>query len=232
MDNSSQKHDNFLAASILIAAILISASVIYAVGVKNPGTQTEKTIELSKPQINDDVVLGDPNAPVTIFIFSDYQCPFCGKFYKETELQIRKNYVETGKIKMVYKDFPFLGSESVAASEAADCAKDQGKYWDYHDAIFDAEVKEFTETGNSENTGNLNRDTFKKIAENLKMNVDDFLSCFDSGKYSSEVEKDATETKSVMEETSTPTIFVNDKMIQGAYPYNIFSQAIEVELAK
>ncbi|TRZ64273.1 MAG: DsbA family protein [Spirochaetia bacterium] len=236
MDDTSKKYDNFLAASILIAAILISGSIIYAVGIKNPKTQTadtKKTAELSaKPQIDDDVILGDSKAPLTVFIFSDYQCPFCGKFYQEAERQIRENYVKTGKINMVYKDLAFLGQESTDASEAADCAKDQGKYWDYHDAIFETEIKELKKSGNSENTGNLNRETFKKIATDLKMNVDDFLSCYDSKKYASEVEKDTNEAKTVIAQISTPTIFIGDKIIQGAYPYATFSQAIDEALKK
>jgi len=240
MDNSSKKHDNFLAASILVAAILISGSIIYTVGIKNSNPQTANLKEAvdgaasvsGKPQIDDDVVLGDPNAPLTVFIFSDYQCPFCGKFYQEAERQIRETYVKTGKVNMVYKDLAFLGQESTDAAEAADCAKDQGKYWDYHDAIFDIEIAELKKTGDSENTGNLNRDTFQKIANDLKMNADEFLSCYDSKKYASEVSKDLKEAKTVFQQLSTPTIFIGDQMIQGAYPFARFSQVIDEALKK
>lgn len=234
----NQKKNNYiLPASIVIAAVLIAGSVIYSIGVKNikPETQTatiqEATQKITGPQIDDDVILGDPQAAVTIFIFSDYQCPYCGKFFKESELLIRKNYVETGKLKMVYKDLAFLGPESIAASQAAECARDQGKYWAYHDAIFEIEIKEFETLGNNEHTGNLNKETFKKIASDLKMNTDEFLACFDSQKYAAEVEKDIKEANSIMERPSTPTIFINDKMIQGAYPYNVFSQAIDEALS-
>lgn len=235
-----KKRDYILPASILIAAVLIAGSVIYSTGVKNikPETQTaaiqEATQKITGPQIDDDVILGDAQAAVTIFIFSDYQCPFCGKFFKESELLIRKNYVETGKLKMVYKDLAFLGPESIAAAQAAECAKDQGKYWAYHDAIFEIEIKEFETLGNNEHTGNLNKETFKKIASDLKMNTDEFLACFDSQKYAAEVEKDTKEANSIMERPSTPTIFINEKMIepQGALPYNVFSQAIDEALSK
>ena len=233
-----KKRDYILPASILIAAVLIAGSVIYSTGVKNikPETQTaaiqEATQKITGPQIDDDVILGDAQAAVTIFIFSDYQCPFCGKFFKESELLIRKNYVETGKLKMVYKDLAFLGPESIVAAQAAECAKDQGKYWAYHDAIFEIEIKEFETLGNNEHTGNLNKETFKKIASDLKMNTDEFLACFDSQKYAAEVEKDTKEANSIMERPSTPTIFINDKMIRGAYPYNVFSQAIDEALSK
>lgn len=236
MENAEKKNDYFLSISILIAAILIAGALIYSTGAKNtnPENQTadlqEKTEDLKKPQIDDDVILGNSQASVTIFIFSDYQCPFCGKFFKESELLIRKNYVETGKAKMVYKDLAFLGPESLAASQAAECARDQGKYWEYHDALFEIEIKEFQTKGNNEHTGNLNKDTFKNIASDIKMNVNEFLFCYDSQKYASEIEKDIQEAKSVMERASTPTIFINDKMIQGAYPYDVFAQALDEAL--
>ncbi len=231
-EKTKEQKDYLLPYSILIAAILIAGALIYSTGAKNTKTadqkeEAPKTAEFSKPQIDDDVVLGDPNAPITIFIFSDYQCPFCGKFFKETESLIRKNYVETGKAKMVLKDLAFLGPESTAAAQAAECARDQGKYWQYHDALFNEEIKD-----DQEHNGNLNRNLFKKIASDLKMNTDEFLSCFDSKKYENEVQKDIEEAKSVMERISTPTIFINDKMIQGAYPYSVFSQAIDEALTK
>lgn len=238
MENETEKkRDYLLPISILIAAVLVVGALIYSTGAKNAKTEAQEANlrqavqEPTKPEIDDDVILGDAQAPVTIFIFSDYQCPYCGKFFKESELLIRKNYVETGKAKMVYKDLAFLGPESIAASQAAECARDQGKYWAYHDAIFNIEIKEFETLGNNEHTGNLNKETFKKIASDLKMNTDEFLACFDSQKYAAEVEKDIKDAKSVMERMSTPTIFINDKMIQGAYPYNVFSQAIDEALS-
>lgn len=230
MENQKER-DVLLPASILIAAILIAGSVIYSTGAKNIKKENQNPQEtaqqLSNPQIDDDVVLGNPDAPVAIFIFSDYQCPFCGKFFQETDSLIRKNYVETGKAKIIHKDLAFLGPESKAAAQAAECAKDQGKYWQYHDALFETEIKD-----GQEHNGNLNKNLFEKIASGLKMNVDEFLSCFDSQKYAAEIEKDIQEAQSVMEQVSAPTIFINDKMIQGAYPYNTFAQAIDEALNK
>ncbi|MEE8131885.1 MAG: DsbA family protein [Candidatus Paceibacterota bacterium] len=237
MENQ-KKSDKFLSISILIAAVLIAGSLIYSAGLKNVDRSDDERIEtdkgqeaLTEPQIGDDVVLGDPEAPVTVIVFGDYQCPFCGKFFKESESLIRQNYVETGKVKLVHKDLAFLGPESTLAAQAAECAKDQGKYWQYHDNLYETEYKEFQEKGNNEHTGNLNRETFQKIASDLEMNVDEFLNCFDSQRYASEVENDINEAKAVMEQRiSTPTIFINDKMIQGAYPYDVFAEAIEEAL--
>ena len=163
----------FLGISILIAGVLITGAVIYSVGYKsgnpnaanlgglNQPSANQGQSATSSPSINgDDVVLGDPKAPVTIFEFGDYQCPFCSRFWLQTEPQIRDNYVKTGKVKMVYRDFAFLGPESQAAANAVRCAADQGKYWEYHDALFSAEVKD-----GQENNGNLNTALFTKIAE-------------------------------------------------------------------
>lgn len=82
--------------------------------------------------------LGNQNAPVTLVEFSDYQCPFCGAFYKGAEAQIKKEYVDTGKVKLVYRDYPLNSIHPGAqkGAEAARCAGDQGKYWEYHDAVF------------------------------------------------------------------------------------------------
>ena len=225
--------DRLLPISILIAAVLIAGAVVYSSFKKTPQTnisQTEPDTEQisGKPQIGDDVVLGDPNAAVTFIEFGDYQCPFCGKFYKETEPLIRKNYIETGKVKMIYKDFAFLGPESIFAAQAAECAKEQGKYWSYHDVLFEEEFKD-----GQENNGNLNREFFKEIALGLKMNSDEFLKCFDSEKYAAEVENDIKEAKAAMgQQASTPTSFINGEMVRGAQPYDVFSQAIDEALNK
>lgn len=225
-----KKRDYVLPISILIAGLLIAGALIYSTGAKytpkEGSASLEKTQDLKQPQIKEDnVILGDPNAPVTLFVFSDYQCPFCGMFFEEVESLIRENYVKDGKVKMVYKTLAFLGPESEAAAQAAECAKDQGRYWQYHDALFEEEIKD-----GQEYNGNLNKDLFKKIASDLKMDVNEFLFCFDSQKYKNIAEENIKEASLLMDRVSTPTIFVNDKMIQGAYPYETFSQVIDEAL--
>jgi protein-disulfide isomerase len=116
----------------------------------------------------DDVVLGDPNAKVTLVEYGDYQCPFCGRFFSEVEPLIRQNYIQTGKVNMIFRNFEFLGPESEASAEASECAKDQGKFWEYHDALYSAKV---ADTAGGENDGSLNRDLFLKIANNLGLNA-------------------------------------------------------------
>ncbi len=252
MENQNETNEReknwLLPASIVIAAVLIAGAVIYSTGLKNiqrpTNNQAEQNTEQNanqtsnEPQIGDDVVLGSADAPVTMIVFGDYQCPFCAKFFKETESLIVKNYVETGKVKMVFKDLAFLGPESIAAAEASECARDQQKYWQYHDALYEVEYAEVEKVLNgqlpsNEGNGNLNRDLFKKIASDLKTNVDEFLSCVDSRKYKGEVEKDIAEAKTAMNQRiSTPTSFINGQMVQGALPYSAFVEVIDKFLDK
>src|SRR3989344_6619341 len=153
-----------LPVSILVAGVLIAGSVIYSTGLKNrpnnnaakePTVLNEEVLKLT----SDDVVLGDPDAPVTLIEYSDFQCPFCGRFFSQTENLIKENYIQTGKAKFVYRHFAFLGPESVAAAEAVECAKDQGKFWEYHDQLFTEEIKD-----GKEHNGNLNGALFDTIA--------------------------------------------------------------------
>jgi protein-disulfide isomerase len=234
LKNSSQ---NFLAISILIAAFLISGSILYS---KNGSSNQAKNQNQNNPQLakinenpnpspvnlsdvlkitKDDVILGDPNAPVTIIEYSDYQCPFCKRFFDESETVLRKDYIETGKVKMIYRDFPLPGHPyAMPAAEAANCAKDQGKFWAYHDLIF-------------KNQNNLATIDYLKLAEELKMNTSDFKNCLDSKKYTQKIQNDYNSGSNIGV-NGTPTFFINGKQIVGAQPYSAFKNAIDQELNK
>ncbi len=218
-----KKKDYFLPISILIAGVMISGSVIYLV-YKTPGGGSP---EGNSPAIgapnspaqvgtvtDRDVILGDPKAPVTIIGYGDYQCPACGKFFSETEPLIRHEYINTGKVRIVYRNFAFLGPESVAAAEASECAKDQKKFWEFYDEIYKKEVPD-----GSRNNGNLNRDLFLTIATDIGLNAETFTSCIDSKKYASVVQKEIAggEDAGV---NSTPTFFINGQKVRGALPYD------------
>lgn len=224
--------DRFLPLSILAAGIMVSGSIIYMVGKSShavPGAGNVPTppgapaaAAGGAPQISGrDVILGDPKAPVTFIEYGDYQCPFCGRFFTQVEPQIRENYVKTGKARMVFKNFQFLGPESTAAAEAAECAKDQSKFWAYHDALYTAEVAD-----GHENSGNLTRDLFLKLAGDIKMDTAAFATCIDSNKYANQVSKDTADAQTAGV-NSTPTSFVNGQKLQGALPYAQFAVAID-----
>lgn len=223
----------FLPASILIAGVLIAGSVIYGTGLKNldgvdntannlnQNPPTAVSLELT----GEDVILGNAGAPVTIIEYGDFQCPFCGKFFSETESQIKENYVKSGKVKFVYRHFAFLGPESMAAAEAAECAKDQGKFWQYHDALYSAEVKD-----GQEHNGNLNEALFQKIASQLGMNSATFSSCLADHKYADKIQKDYDGGR-VNGVNATPTTFVNGTKLEGAVPFSQFKSIIDQLLA-
>ena len=109
------------------------------------------------PISSTDFVIGDPNAPITVIVYVDFQCPFCGKYFKETQETALNSYVKDGKIKLVSRDFAFLGDESLKSAEAARCAGDQGKFWDYHDYLFNHQ--------NGENKGNFSSLNLKTYAK-------------------------------------------------------------------
>ncbi len=227
-----------LPASIIVAGLMISASIIYLVGSKN-SPQAEglpagsgddgqlAAVGGGPTEVGArDVILGDTSAPVTVIEYGDFQCPFCARFHSQVGERLRDEYIASGKVKMVFRNFQFLGPESVAAGEAAECAKDQGKFWAFHDAIYAEEIRD-----GQEHNGNLDREFFLKTAQALGLKVSDFTSCIDSNKYADQISKDQ-EDASAAGVNSTPTSFVNGRLIKGAVPYEQFKAVVEEELAK
>ncbi|MFH1316493.1 MAG: thioredoxin domain-containing protein [Candidatus Woesearchaeota archaeon] len=168
--------------------------------------------------VDDDDVKGDPNAPVTIVEFSDYECPFCARFYSQTYGQIDDEYIKTGKAKLVYRDFPLgFHAQAQKAAEAAECAGEQGKYYEMHDKLFEDGV-----------SGGVA--SFKKYASEIGLDNEAFNTCLDSGEMADEVNKDFQDGQKAGV-TGTPAFFINGKLIVGAQPFSAFKQAIDAELA-
>lgn len=166
---------------------------------------------------DDDAIKGNKNAPVTIVEFSDYECPFCEKFYSETLPQIEEKYIKTGKVKFVYRDFPLnFHQNAQKAAEAAECAGEQDKYYEFHNKLFEEGVG-----------GGIG--AFKQYAKDLKLDTAEFNQCLDSGKMRAEVQKDLTDGQS-LGVSRTPAFFINGKEVVGAQPFSVFEQIIEQEL--
>jgi len=169
--------------------------------------QATQTFVITK----DDHIRGNPNASITLVEFSDFECPFCERQY-QTLKQLLKEYPQ--EIRLVYKHFP-LGFHQYAqkAAEASECADEQGKFWEYHDKLF-------------ENLDSYSVDNFKKWATDLSLKSSQFNSCLDSGKYAQKVQADAKEgaQKGV---NGTPATFINGQLISGALPYSAFKEAID-----
>lgn len=167
-------------------------------------------------------VLGKNNAKVTVIEFADFRCPYCERFYKTVEPQLLKNYVETGKIKFAFRQYAFLGPASDVAANAAECANEQGKFWDYHNYLYDHQP-------NESDTTMFTTDKLTQIALDLGLNGEQFRTCLSANKYSLKVSEDLSAGQAAGV-GGTPTTFVNGKIIQGAVPYSTFKAAIDLAL--
>jgi len=215
--------------AVVVGALLVAVALIYPnlkpVGEVTAANSTERYMA-------NDNGMGDPNAPIKIEEFSDYQCPYCARFYEETESQIEDTYVADGTVYFVYRSFGgFIGPESQAAAEAAYCAGDQNKYWEYHDILF------ANQTG--ENVGAYASRRLQAFAEALSLDMTAFNDCFDSNKYADRVQQDSVDGTAAGV-TGTPAFYftytVNGeekhRLIAGAYPFSEFQTKIEEALAE
>src|SRR5882672_2541146 len=136
--------------------------------------------------VDDDPGIGDPKAKVTIIEFGDYQCPSCRMFWREVEPRLKKDYINTGKVKLVFRDYPIvqIHPEALLAAMAADCANDQGKYWQYHDKVFREQDK------GEDGLVRFKAADLKKWAKDTGLDAAAFNGCVDSQKYRDEVAKD------------------------------------------
>lgn len=169
-------------------------------------------------------IVGNPDAKITLVEFGDYQCHFCKKWFDETKPNIIKNYIDAGKVNFVFVDFAFLGKDSPKAAQAAYCAEDQGKYWDYHDVLYRSQESQI-------DGGWANTERLKAFAFSLNLDMDLFDTCLDSGKYSKRVQYNTNEGKK-QGINSTPGFFIvgpdgQQQKISGAQPYSVFKQVID-----
>lgn len=208
------------AISIVAIAIVVVLIAINSgpVGEVRPGKALER------PQV-DRNSMGDPNAPVKVEEFSDFQCPYCRLFADEEESGIVENYVKTGKVYFTYTSFSILdgnatNGESKMAAQAAYCAADQGKFWEYHDVLFANQ--------NGENIGDFANKRLIAFAESLGLDNNQFKSCLNGATYRQQVMDDLARGRSLGVK-ATPTFIVNGTKVEG---YVGLAAAIDAELAK
>lgn len=249
---TKENNNQGLIAAIIFAAVVVSGSLIYfgstlASGTPDLTAEIEKGIEayvekqiaeqeaeqqaqnqpatLSEAEVDDDPVLGDPNAPVTMIEFSDYQCPFCRKYYSEAYGKIKENYVDKGLVKIVFRDFPLsFHKDAVPAAIAAECVREQGgddAYFEMHDALFEAQ--------SGGGTNPLPQDTLDNLAKPFVSDFAAYQECTQSEEAISEVAKDLNDGKNSGVQ-GTPAFFINGQYVSGAQPFEVFEQVIENEL--
>lgn len=248
MDQQQRKFNWWMLSTFILIGIVVGFSASKLSYFKTGGSQSQaatinennkpseqqtapaepQTLALTADQIaklpDGDPVLGDANAPITIVEFTDFQCPYCSRFVKMTFPQIDENYIKTGKVKFVIRDFPLeFHAQSQLASQAAECANEQGKYKEMHDLIFDKQ------SAWSENE--KAPDLMKGYAGQLSLDTKKFDACMSSQKYLPEIRKDLIDgaTAGV---SGTPAFFINGKLLSGAMPYDtIFKPILDAVLA-
>jgi len=232
-------HGPSLAIGAAIASIVIIVAFLGFDGISN---EAELVIELTPtiqesgpPKItmetflaNGSPILGNPNAPVTLVEFGDYQCHFCNVFFHSTEDDILKNYVETGKVRMIFKDYNIIGPDSISASHGAHCANDQGLFWEYHDILYS--------NWTGENDGWASSENLVKFAQEINLDMDEWSECITNETHSQTILASNQDARS-LEITGTPAFFVigpdgKTTRIFGAQPFEVFENIFEKELKK
>jgi len=167
-------------------------------------------------------ILGEPSAPITILEWGDYQCTFCFRFHDTTLNPIERDYIQTGKVNLVFKDFPLNGPDSILAAEASYCAEDQGKYWPYHDELY--------KNWGGEKTGWITRWSLNAFGTTVGLDLDEFNQCLDDHKYQDKVNLLYQFGKDLgIDATPSFLVFNGDKIIKirGNQPLETFLRAID-----
>ena len=191
---------------------------------------TKQVIEPVRISIDNDPIIGNPDAPITIVEFSDFQCPFCARFHTQTLPLILEEYIEQGKVKLVFRDFPIqsIHPNALPAAVAAECANDQNKFREMHDMLFEKQ----TDWNKLETVDALSM--FSQYASGMQLDEELFDSCLTSGKHISEIKKDLDDGRDYGV-SGTPGFFVgNDQIgfveLKGAQPFESFKKIIDAQL--
>ena len=160
---------------------------------------------------------GREDAPITIVEFSDFQCSYCRKFWKETLPRIEAEYITAGKARFVYRHFVALGPFSERAAEAAECAREQGQFWAYHDRLF-------------EKAGRLSF-TDPRLMEELRLNPTALDACITSGRHTERISRESALARR-LGASGTPTFLINGQLLIGAHPFTEFQKLVDSALAK
>ena len=212
--------------------ILIVIPLIVGIGVgiflvnyndqANPKTAEPAKFTVSSLKAGGSPVMGNPNASITILEYGDYQCTFCYRFHQITLNTLQEKYVDTGKVNLIFKDFTLNGPDSILAAEASYCANDQGKYWEYHDELY--------ENWAGERTGWITRITLDEFAQTVGLETEQFNKCLDQQEYR-EIVLEMYKTGQEIGIDATPSflIFNSEKVIKirGNQPLEVFEKTID-----
>ena len=228
-----------IGAGIAISCLVLGIFLANFTDVKNspvfeeiPATDiiqnSKNSISFSTLLDNGSPFLGSVDAPLTLIEFGDYQCSFCKRHSDQTNHLIIKNYVETGKVKIMFKDLIVVGDDSVSAAHAAHCAKDQEMFWAYHFTLYN--------NWNGEGTGWITNDNLNRFAEDLELDMNEFSECMSDNRWNDLILASQKDGQS-LGVGGTPAFFLigptdHVSKIDGAQPYSVFVEVFEAELAK
>ena len=170
---------------------------------------------------NNSPILGNPNAPITLIEFGDFQCHFCNVYFQNIEPMIIENFVETGKVNVIFKDYTIIGPDSFDAAYGAHCASEQNKYWEYHNILF--------KNWAGENNGWAGKQNLVKFADDINLDLELFSECMNSTRYSDMINQSGVDAQT-LGITGTPAFFILDRengqvlTIIGAQPYEVFEK--------
>ncbi len=193
-------------------------------GRKKGEQSTEEQIGLVRRDADDVTALGDVDAPVVLIEYADYRCPYCATFSRESFPKLKKKYIDTGKLRLEWRDFPVFGEQSMKGAVAARAAGEQGHYWDYHDAMYE----------DAPERGHLKITDEKIMGWAKEVGVEDmeqFEKDLDDPGLRKKVEADGQEAATQVKATGTPTFVIGDQRVVGAQPLDVFTDLIDEELA-
>ncbi|HWP57760.1 MAG TPA: thioredoxin domain-containing protein [Candidatus Acidoferrales bacterium] len=171
--------------------------------------------------VRDGPARGADKAPVTLIEFSDFQCGFCRRFWKDTLPLIDQRYIQTGKVRFLYHHFAILGKPSMLAAQASECANEQGKFWPYHDKLFAHAATPFA----------FAESKLKTYAKEIGLETAAFDRCLETARYASKVEAE-TAMAALLGVRGTPGFLINERFLSGAQPFEVFAGALDAELKK
>ena len=186
-------------------------------------TQTPVPVVLEPRTLTGEFFRGQADAPVTLEMFGDFQCPVCGEFARTIEPPFSQKYVDTGKVKFVWRDYTWIGDESVQAAQAARCAGEQGQFWAYHDYLFAHQ--------HGENLGDFSLPNLEEFASELGLDPPTFGTCMGDGKVLQGIKASVSYGLSLGVDV-TPAFLVNGDLRIGAPPLNRLEALMEYYLAR
>ena len=206
----------YLIAIPVVIGIIVALYLQYQSGGVQEKTTAQTLIQNGSP------VMGNSNAKITLLEWGDYQCTYCYRFHQSSKDVIIEEYVNTGKINFVFRDFPLNGPNSVLAAQGSYCANDQGKYWEYHDETYN--------NWEGENTGWVTRDSLLQFAKTVNLDVNQFNKCMDDNKYKQKVLDNEKFGKNIgIDATPSFLVITDNKVVKivGNQPLSVFRQVLD-----